>query len=75
MASVASMKKVGIEWYFLSSSLHWEGKQMPSREHLYSYAHPAKRAPFPPHLHLPSKDKAHRGWEEQLTLSLRQGIC
>lgn len=36
MASVASMKKVGIEWYFLSSSLHWEGKQMPSREHLYT---------------------------------------
>lgn len=74
MASVASMKNVGIEHYFLSS-LCWKSKQMLSRQHLYSYAHPAKRAPFPPHLHPPREDKTHRGWEEQLTLSLRQGLC
>lgn len=75
MASVALMKKVGTEWYFLSSSLLWKGKQMPSRQHLYSYTHPAKRVSFPPHLHLPNEDKAHRGWEEQLALFLRRDLC
>lgn len=36
-------KKTGIWWYLLSYSLASKGKQMPSRQHLYSCALPAYR--------------------------------